>query len=82
MGRMNSYVDNASSGGITVGVADSGRLKSKAYDNMGRCYEEHPETKARFQDVVIPGYQEVLDSVKRAALDGSAVPVVVLGHSC
>lgn len=64
MGRNGSHVDNASSGGITVGVEDFGRLKSKAYDVAGCCYEEHPNSHVKFSEIVIPNYSDMLDEVK------------------
>jgi len=64
MGRNGSHVDNASSGGITVGIDSVGRLKAKAYDVGGCCYEEHPNSHVKFSEVVIPSYEDLLDEVK------------------
>ncbi|MBO4966322.1 MAG: hypothetical protein J6C81_08715 [Muribaculaceae bacterium] len=64
MGRNGSYVDNASSGGVTVGVDASGRLKSVGYDIKGNKYYEHPDTKTRFNDVCIPDYTNIIKEIK------------------
>lgn len=65
MGRNGTYVDNASSGGVTVGVDDYGHLKEYGYDIDGTRYSEHPDTHVKFSDVVIPDYNEILSIIKR-----------------
>lgn len=63
MGRNGSHVDNASSGGVTVGVDSTGRLKEVGYDVRGEKYYEHPDTHTKFCDVVIPNFSTILDEV-------------------
>ena len=66
MGIGNSKVDNASSGGITVGIREDGTLKSTAYSAIGEKYETiHPTSKVEFSSVKIPNYSCVLDLVKK-----------------
>lgn len=65
MGIGDSKVDNASSGGITCGIDDSGRLKRVAYSANGDRYDVHPTSKVAFSDVIIPGYQKAMELVKR-----------------
>lgn len=63
MGRNGSHVDNASSGGVTVGVDSTGRLKEVGYDVPGEKYYEHPDTHTRFSEVIIPNFSTILDEV-------------------
>lgn len=64
MGRNGAHVDNASSGGITVGVNTDGRLKSVAYDVEGNKYYYHPDTKIKFSDIVIPNFEFLLSKIE------------------
>lgn len=48
MGVNACQVDNQSSGGISVGVFDCGRLNAIAYDSSGRAYSFHPTSKVAF----------------------------------
>ena len=66
MGINGSKVDNQSSGGITCGIEEDGRLKGVAYGSfgMGPKHVEHPTSHVRFPDVVIPGYEALKDLVK------------------
>lgn len=64
MGRNGSHVDNASSGGVTVGVNSDGRLKSVGYDVTGEKYYEHPDTHTKFSDIVLPNYNCIIDEIK------------------
>ncbi len=67
MGVGDSKVDNASSGGITVGVENNGRLKPVAYNAAGERFEEHPTTHAKFNDYVIPNFEIIKQLVKQQA---------------
>lgn len=91
MGIGGAKVDNASSGGITVGVEDDGRLKSCAYSSKGERFDRHPTSLVRFCDFVIPNFeivkQTVIDQAKNfphfrlvswdIALDDTDQPVVI-----
>lgn len=68
MGIGKSKVDNASSGGITVGILPSGRLKDVAYANDGRRFFYHPTTGINFGTVVIPGFNNILELLKIEAV--------------
>lgn len=65
IGRNGSHVDNASSGGITVGVEEDGQLKDMAYDVRGERYYCHPDTKVLFSSVSIPDYDKIKEAVGR-----------------
>lgn len=58
MGVGGSKVDNASSGGITCGVNEDGRLNPVAYSVKGDCYKEHPDTYQKFDEIVIPNFEK------------------------
>ena len=65
MGIGAARVDNASSGGITCGVDHDGSLKACAYSPRGVRFDKHPTTGICFDNIRIPNYQKVLDSVKK-----------------
>ena len=67
MGLGNSKVDNASSGGITIGIQPNGQLNSLAYSVNGECYKSHPTTGIVFDGIVIPNILSVIDLVKSLA---------------
>jgi hypothetical protein len=57
-----SYVDNVSSGGISVGVdKESGRLKKYAHDYKGKKYLELPDSKIIFEGFTIPEWTRMVD---------------------
>lgn len=58
MGVGGSKVDNASSGGITCGVNEDGRLNPVAYSAKGECFKEHPDTHQKFDEIVIPSFEK------------------------
>lgn len=69
VGLEGSKVDNASSGGIVVGVSESGRLNKIAYGPDGRSYTTHPSSGVKFDTIEIPSYNKVKDVVIREALN-------------
>lgn len=68
MGINGASVDNASSGGITVGVNLNGVLNNIAYAANGSKYETHPTSGIKFSDIRIPNYDKVVSAVKMAAV--------------
>lgn len=68
MGIGDSKVDNASSGGITVGVNEDGSLKPVAYKNTGARYDEHPTTHIKFNDFRIPSFDKAIEMVMKQAM--------------
>jgi hypothetical protein len=67
MGVKKSYVDNASSGGIAIGINDDGALMKYAVRQYGDYYTKHPDTNIEFEGLVIPAFAEVRETVKRLA---------------
>lgn len=68
IGRNGSVVDNASSGGITCGVEADGRLKKVAYSVAGEKFFEHPDTHVKFDEIVVPCYDKLAETVCKAHL--------------
>ncbi len=66
VGMAGQKVDNASSGGITCGINDEGRLKKYAYKPNGEKYEAHPSNGFIFEDYQIPGFTKAISLVKKA----------------
>ena len=67
MGINGAKVDNASSGGITIGVKSDGSLNSKAFAADGKSYDSHPTSNVKFDTVTIPKYERILDLIKLEA---------------
>lgn len=67
MGIGGAKVDNASSGGITVGIEDNGRLKKFAYSSNGKRYEVHSTSQVHFDNFVIPNYDKIKGLIKEQA---------------
>jgi len=65
VGIFGSRVDNASTGGIVVGIDEFGNLKPKAYSTKeGKVYLSHPDSKIIFNGYHIPRYSKIIDLVK------------------
>lgn len=60
MGAGGGNIDNASAGGIFVGVDDNGRLKNVAYNDYGDVFKVHPTTGEHFEEHHVPGFLELL----------------------
>lgn len=69
MGINGSKIDNASSGGLTVGVCADGHLKAIAYNVQGMKFTEHPTSKIKFKDYIIPNFTRVKELVEKAAIE-------------
>jgi hypothetical protein len=55
-----SYVDNWSAGGVSVGIdTETGRLKKYGYNKEGTRYIEHPTSRVMFEDFIIPQWQQI-----------------------
>ncbi len=60
-GLNNAFIDNVSSGGISVGInIGRGELKKTAFDKNGKKYIIHPTTKCIFKNFKIPYWLETL----------------------
>lgn len=68
IGINNNRVDNASSGGIVVGINEDGYLKKYAYTANGDKFNEHPNTKIIFEGIKVPCFEEITKSVLKEAI--------------
>ena len=96
MGIGKSRVDNASSGGIAVGITENGQLKDTAYSMLGVKYDCHPTTKTHFSDITVPSYSRVCNLVEKLhpmipdfrlvawdfAIDEHADPILIEVNLC
>lgn len=96
MGIKGAKVDNASSGGISVGINNDGKLKDIAFSNTGKKYYEHPSTHVKFGDYTVPNFIKMKEEVVRIhlrfpqfrligwdiACDESKEPVLVEANLC
>ena len=58
-GANNDVKDNAGSGGVCLGVTDTGRFLDLAIDEKAQTYSHHPTTGFRFADMdQIPNFEE------------------------
>ncbi|RKY51978.1 MAG: hypothetical protein DRP93_08945 [Candidatus Neomarinimicrobiota bacterium] len=65
-GQGDSFVDNWSAGGISVGIdTDKGVLKHYAYDKHGNRYSKHPVSGMIFEGFEIPEWEEAVKIAKR-----------------
>lgn len=68
MGANGSRVDNSHAGGCFCGVEDSGKLKTYGYNWFtGERYTEHPTTKVKFTQSVVPNFRKCKELVVRLA---------------
>lgn len=65
MGVGNTYVDNACSGGITVGVHPDGKLNCFARNNLGDKFECHPTSHVEFDSIVLPSIDRIDAIIKK-----------------
>ena len=65
LGKGGMDVDNATQGGIFLGVYPDGRLYDFAITKYGTRYYEHPDTSLRFSDYALPLFTKVTDAALR-----------------
>lgn len=59
IGAKGSNVDNATSGGVIVGVDENGKLGSVAYDKYGNATSEYNDIDLAVNEFVIPNFEAV-----------------------
>ena len=89
-------VDNYSSGGLSVGIREDGRLRKYGYDKKGSRVEKHPATGLVFEDYKIPSYDKTVALVEKAhrlvprfrsvswdiAITEDGSPILIEGNLC
>ena len=66
IGVGDSRTDNTSSGGISCGIDETGRLMPVAYNDEGECFHEHPTSHVKFEEIVVPNFDKVKEFVRNA----------------
>lgn len=61
MGAGGGKIDNASAGGIFVGVDNSGKLKNIAYNDNGDVFKQHPTTGEHYENHHVPGFDNLIN---------------------
>lgn len=64
IGKSKNYLDNAHAGGIFVGVKESGRLISCAFNEFQQRFYKHPDTNIVFENYEIPKVSELIENIK------------------
>lgn len=65
IGRGNACIDNAHAGGIFIAVDNDGTLHRTAFTEFCDKFNEHPDTKVKFEGHKIFGVEKVIESAKR-----------------
>ena len=60
-------VDNSSSGGVSCGIDEEGKLRKYSYTNFGDSFETHPGTDIVYLGTAVPGMDKVKDAALRLA---------------
>lgn len=59
-GRKGAVVDNGGRGGIYAVIdVETGKISSNGYDELGKEYLEHPDSKLKFKEWQVPRWQEL-----------------------
>lgn len=69
IGNKGSFVDNAHSGGLFVGVDEEGRLGKFACDQYGNRYDSFNGINFNTETHTIPNFDVIIDFAKRVASD-------------
>lgn len=66
VGVGDTKVDNYASGGVSVGIAEDGTLRSDGFNKKGEKVLEHPSSGITFLGYQLPSYDKAVELVKRA----------------
>lgn len=67
IGGLGSYVDNAHSGGVYVGVDATGKLNNYVCNQYGEVFYEHNGLNFKDTEFIVPDFEKIIDFVKEAA---------------
>lgn len=68
VGRAGSFVDNGGAGGILIGIdVKTGKTITNGIDEIGRRYENHPDSGMRLVDFQVPQWNEMICICKEMA---------------
>lgn len=70
IGTSGSRVDNASAGGIVVGIDNKGCLKEYAYGSKKRVvYKNHPDSGIIFKGYEVPKFEDIIKIIERESIN-------------
>lgn len=84
IGRSGSVVDNGGSGGIVAAIdIVSGQVIADGGDEKGNVFIKHPDTGITFNGIQIEEWDEIIDIVKKAALEYPDLKIIAwdVAHS-
>ncbi len=64
-GRGGVFVDGGNRGGINCGISLDGTMKGPFHDKWANIYETHPESGFNPNGVQIPGFDRLIDTIKK-----------------
>ncbi len=68
VGRYGSIVDNGGAGGIIIPIdPETGKLNRVGRDELGRYYNEHPDSHISFGDILLPMWQDAVQLAETLA---------------
>jgi len=67
IGTNHSHLDNANAGGIFNNISPDGGLSDYSVSMLTEKHYEHPISKIKFKNLVIPHFQHILDEIKKTA---------------
>lgn len=65
-GQKGAKCDNATGGGVAIGVTEDGKLKKYGYEISGKRYETHPTNGFVFEGHQLPSFDKAVELVKKA----------------
>ncbi len=66
VGIKGKKIDNYSSGGMTIGITDDGKLKKYAFNINGERFDKHPSNEFVFEGYEVPGFEKAKELVIKA----------------
>lgn len=68
-GRKGSIVDNAGQSGVFVSIdIKTGQIITDAFDEHGHKYSEHPDSNIKFKGFMVPQWEDLLKTARKAHL--------------
>ena len=76
MGQGGSYLDNAHTGGIFIGVNDLGELNEEAFTEFGKRFKEHPDTHTVFKGYKLSFVPDLIKIAKKLHLNAPQLGII------
>lgn len=65
-GQKGAKCDNATGGGVAIGITEDGKLKKYGYEISGKRYDKHPTNGFVFEGHQLPSFDRIKELVKKA----------------